>query len=177
VTTSHGIPPNLLLYRLLFHRRAVPPREASRAEQVLLEASNTRGRLVQALLPLVGVVLGVGGVLMLVRAGGGLSIASVAMTVAAVVLIVVPLRTIIAWDVTHKGHAIRFENHPYFGERLLIDGSLVDRGGVGLHMELTGTIANGAGAGDVIRVTSFAGIPTIWCRIVAESPAVAGQRA
>jgi|SoiMethySBSTD1v2_1073268.scaffolds.fasta_scaffold00049_98 hypothetical protein len=176
VASSVVIPSVLLLYRFLLRRRAVPPRDASRAEHVLLEASNTRGRVVQAVLPLVGVVLGMGGVTMLVRVGGGLSIASVAMTVAAVALIVVPLRTIIAWDVTHKGHAIRFEADPCFGERLLIDGQVVDKGGVGLDMVLLGTIASGEGAGDVIRATSFAGIPTFSCRIVAESPAVAGQR-
>src|SRR5262245_9477163 len=162
--------PNVFVWLLLFRRRRAAPREPLQSEHVLLEASNTRDRVVQAVLPLLGVMLGIGGVTLLVRAGGGLSIVSVGMTVAAVGLIVLPLRTIIAWDLTYKGHAIRFENDPCFGERLLIDGQLVDRGGLGLHMELIGRIASGAGASDIIRVTSFAGIPTFRCRIVAVSP-------
>ena len=36
-------------------------------------------------------------------------------------------------------------------------------------MELSGTITSGDGAGDVIRVTSYAGLPTFHCRIVAVS--------
>ena len=167
--------PNVFVWWLLFNRgRKTTLSDPLHSEQVLLEASNTRDRVVQALLPLLGVMLGIGGVTLLVRAGGGVSVASVGMTVAAVLLIVLPLRTILAWDLTYKGHAIRFENDACFGERLLIDGRLVDRGGLGLRMELTGTIASGAGAGDLIRVTSFAGIPTMRCRIVAESPSVAG---
>ena len=113
---------------------------------------------------------------MLVRAGGGFGAASVVTTIAGVLLIVLPLRTVIGWDVFYKGHTIRFENDPCSGERLLIDGQLVDRGGVGLHMELSGAIASGAGAGEVIHATSFAGIPTFRVRIVAESPVGVGSR-
>jgi len=165
--------PNLFLVsRLLFSkRRTTPPGNLSMTEHVLLEASNTGGRVIQSLLPLVGTVLGIIGVTMLFRAGGGVGVASVTTTVAGVILIVLPLRHVIGWDVTYKGHVIRFENDPCSAERLLIDGQLVDRGGVGLHMELSGTIASGDGAGDVIRVTSFAGLPTLRCRIVALSAA------
>jgi len=165
--------PNLFLVsRLLFSkRRATPPGNPSMTEHVLLEASNTGGRVIQSLLPLVGTVLGIIGVTMLFRADGGVGVASVAMTVAGVALIVLPLRHVIGWDVSYKGHAIRFENDPCSAERLLIDGQLVDRGGVGLHMELSGTITSGEGAGDVIMVTSHAGLPTLHCRIVALSAA------
>ena len=90
-------------------------------------------------------------------------------------LIVLPLRHVIGWDVSYKGHRIRFENDACFGERLLIDGQLVDRGGVGLQMVLSGTIASGDGAGDIIRATSHAGPVTFSCRIVAKSPSPAGQ--
>jgi hypothetical protein len=163
--------PNLFLVsRLLFtKRRTAPPANPSMSEQVLLDASNTGGRVIQSLLPLVGIVLGVIGVTMLFRAGGGVGVASVAMTVAGVVLIGLPLRHVIGWDVSYRGHRIRFENDACFGERLLIDGQLVDRGGVGLRMVLSGTIAGGDGAGDIIRATSFAGLPTFHCRIVAAS--------
>ena len=90
-------------------------------------------------------------------------------------LIVLPLRHVIGWDVPYKGHRIRFENDACFGERLLIDGQLVDRGGVGLQMVLSGTIASGDGAGDIIRATSYAGPVTFSCRIVAKSSVPAGQ--
>ena len=106
---------------------------------------------------------------MLFRAGGGVGMASVGMTVAGVMLIVLPLRHVIGWEVSVQRPRIRFENDACFGERLLIDGQHVDRGGVGLHMELSGTIASGDGAGDVIRVMSYAGLPTFHCRIVAVS--------
>ena len=167
--------PNVfLIYRLLVgKRRTPPPSGPSTTEHVLLEASNTGGRVVQSLLPLVGTVLGILGVTMLFRADGGVGVLSVTMTVAGALHIVLPLRTVIGWDVSHKGHAIRFENDPCSGERLLIDGQLVDQGGVGIHMELLGTIANGDGAGDVINVTSHAGLPTFYCRIVAVSAASA----
>ena len=166
------MPSVFLLYRLLFSkRRTTAPSDPSMTAHVLLDVSNTGGRVIQSLLPLAGTVLGVIGVTMLFRAGGGVGVASVAMTVAGVMLIVLPLRHVIGWDVSYKGHAIRFENDPCSGERLLIDGQLVDRGGVGLHMELSGTITSGEGAGDVIMVTSHAGLPTFHCRIVALSAA------
>src|SRR5262245_64053366 len=67
-----GLPPAVtwavvlpLVYRLLLGRRAAPPRDASHAEQVLLEGSNTRERVIQSLLPLLGVGLGIAGVTML----------------------------------------------------------------------------------------------------------------
>jgi hypothetical protein len=164
--------PNLFLVsRLLFgKRRATPPGNPSTTD-VLLEASNTGGRVIQSLLPLVVTVLGIIGVTMMFRASGGVGVASVATTIAGVALIVLPLRHVIGWDVSYKGHAIRFENDPCSAERLLIDGQLVDRGGVGLHLELSGTITSGAGAGDVIMATSHAGLPTFHCRIVALSAA------
>ena len=104
--------PNLfLLYRLLFSkRRTTPPSDPSMTEHVLLEASNTGGRVIQSLLPLIGTVLGIIGVTMLFRADGGVGVASVALTVAGAVLIVLPLRHVIGWDVSYKGHGIRFEN-------------------------------------------------------------------
>ena len=163
--------PNLFLVSRLLRgkRHTTPPGNPPLTEHMLLEASNTGGRVIQSLLPLLGTVLGVIGVTMLFRAGGGVGVVSVAMTVVGVLLIVLPLRHVIGWDVAYKGHAIRFENDPCSGERLLIDGQLVDRGGVGIRMELSGTIASGDGAGDIIRVTSHAGLPTMHCRIVALS--------
>ena len=163
-------PPAFVTYQLLFRRRRTAADVGpAMAEQVLLDAGNTGGRVIQSLLPLIGVVLGAIGVTILVRAAGEIGTASVLTTIAGVALIVLPLRHVIGWDVSYKGHRIRFENDACFGERFLIDGQLMDRGGIGLEMVLSGTIASGDGAGDVIRVTSYAGLPTFHCRIVAVS--------
>lgn len=137
------------------------------AETVLLEASDTGRRWIQTIVPLLGILLGAGGVSMWVRAGGGASVPAVSATVIGIVLIVMSLRTIITWDVSYKGHAIRFQNDPCLAERLFIDSQLVARGGIGLHMVLTAPLTAGAGGGEIIRVTSRAGLFSLSCRIVA----------
>ena len=80
------------------------------AEQVLLDAGNTGGRVIQSLLPLIGVVLGAIGVTILVRAAGehrnrlgsdhdrGRHAHRAAAAARD------------GWDVSYKGHRIRFEN-------------------------------------------------------------------
>jgi hypothetical protein len=104
---------------------------------------------------------------MMFRASGGFTAVPVSLTVIGIGLIVVSLRQVIGWDVSYKGHTIRFENDPCSGERLYIDGQLVDRGGVGIRMVLSGKVASGDGAGDIIEATSRAGVPTFHVRIVA----------
>ena len=64
------------------------------------------------------------------------------------------LRYPVGWTVAHKGHKIRFSNHPIFGERLHIDDTLVDRGRVGFGVTMRGTIESGAGAGERITARS-----------------------
>ncbi len=145
-------------------------------ETLLLEATDTRKRPIQTIVPMAGVLLGAAGVAMWVRAGGGPTVIAVATTVIGLVLIAVSLRSVMAWEVTYKGHAIRFQNDPCFAEQLFIDGQRVARGGVGYVMVLSGTIPSGDGAGETIRATSRAGIFSFSCRIVAESLAAAGQR-
>jgi hypothetical protein len=123
-----------------------------------------------------GVLLGAAGVAMWVRAGGGPSVMAVSSTVIGIALIAASLRSVIAWDVSYKGHAIRFQNDPCFAEQLYIDGQLAARGGVGYVMVLSGTIPSGEGAGETIRATSRAGIFSFSCRLVAVSPDVASVR-
>ena len=159
----------VLIFRLLLRRR--PVYQSSGAETVILEARNTGRRIVQTVIPLAGTLLGIAGVAMLFRADGGRSALSVSLTVAAIVLVAVSLRSVIAWDVAYKGHTIRFENDPCRGERLFIDGQIADRGGVGIDMHLSGTITSGDGAGETIVVRSHAGLPTLFVRIAAASPA------
>ncbi len=136
-------------------------------ETLLLDVADTRRRVIQVVVPVAGTLLGAAGVAMWVRAGGGPSAIAVSATVVGIALIVVSLRLVIGWDVSYKGHAIRFQNDPCFGERLYIDGQLVARGGVGLVMELSGAIPSGEGAGETIRATSRAGVFSFSCRIVA----------
>lgn len=180
-----SLPPALIwavifptVYRLLVGRgrRSNATDHTAGAETLLLEVSDTRQRVIQTIVPMAGVLLGAAGVAMWVRAGGGPSVMAVSSTVIGITLIVVSLRSVIAWDVTYKGHAIRFQNDPCFAERLYVDGQLVARGGVGLSMVLSGTIATGEGAGETIRATSRAGLLSFSCRIVAVSPGAASVR-
>jgi hypothetical protein len=71
--------------------------------------------------------------------------------------------------VAYKGHRVLFKIHPIWGERLYIDGVLVDRGRPGVHITLRGTIETGEGAGERITARSRAGLFSVSCRLVAES--------
>jgi hypothetical protein len=159
------------VYRLMVGRsRGSKVTDHTGTETLLLEVADTRQRPIQTIVPMAGVLLGAAGVAMWVRAGGGASVMAVSSTVIGIALIVVSLRTAVAWDVSYKGHAIRFQNDPCFAERLFIDGQLVARGGVGYVMVLSGTIPSGEGAGETIRATSRAGILSFSCRLVAVPP-------
>jgi serine/threonine protein kinase len=85
------------------------------------------------------------------------------------------LRYQLQWQVVYKGHIIQFRIHPIWGERLYIDGALVDRGRPGVHITLRGTIESGEGAGERITSRSSAGLFTLSCRIVAESFSAKGR--
>jgi hypothetical protein len=163
--------PNAYFVMLLLNRRRPTPddelRQSQVTETVLLNATNTGRRLVQTIIQLAGILLGAAGVGMLFRESGGPSSLAVSTTLIGLAILVIALLTVIRWDVSYKGHTIRFENHPCFAERLYIDGEIVARGGLGVHMVLTGTIASDQGAGEVIRATSRAGFLSFSCRIVA----------
>src|SRR5262245_25110833 len=58
------------------HRSKVPDHTAG-AETLLLEAVDTRQRVIQTIVPMTGVLLGAAGVAMWVRAGGGPSVVAV----------------------------------------------------------------------------------------------------
>ena len=150
--------PSIYLWMVGRGRRSKTSDHAAGTETLLLEVADTRRRLIQTIVPMGGTLLGAAGVAMWVRGDGGPSVVAVSSTVIGIALIVVSLRSVIAWDVSYKGHAIRFQNDPCFAERLYIDGQLVARGGVGLSMVLSGTIPHGEGAGETIRATSRAGL-------------------
>jgi tRNA A-37 threonylcarbamoyl transferase component Bud32 len=69
------------------------------------------------------------------------------------------------WDVPYKGRTIRFENSPFAGERLFVDGVRIATGGFGFLRELRGTIPDGPGAGDEVRALCEAGFLSFKCRI------------
>ena len=88
---------------------------------------------------------------------------------AAVIVAVIERHRPLGWTVRYKGHTIRVENHALLGERLLLDGRLLDRGRFGRHITLRGTIETGGGAGERITAETRAGLLTFSCRMVVQA--------
>jgi len=138
-------------------------------QTLLLDATTTARRVLHFCLMAGGAVLLAQGLVFTVRLHGtGRWLASLVALVGVGLLLLV-LRFPLQWEVRYKGHRIRFQNHPLFGERLYIDEALADRGRIGVHITLHGTIEAGDGAGERITAQSTAGFFTFGCRIVAES--------
>ena len=138
----------------------------SKHEETLLAATDTKRRLLQH-----GAMLG--GVALLVAAGVLVNMPdSLSVTLAAIllglVLFIVAAGIKQRWEVSHKGHPIRFENNPILGEKLFIDGELVARGKLGYRSETRGDIKAGDGVGDQIIARSEAGFLDFRCRITVE---------
>ena len=106
---------------------------------------------------------------LMVSVGGTFATIGVIFLAACLVLVIHELRNPLGWDVSYKGHRIRFRNHPVFGERLYIDETLVDRGRFGFELTLRGTIEQGPGAGERIRAHISATFTRLACRVVADS--------
>jgi hypothetical protein len=75
----------------------------------------------------------------------------------------------LGWTVWYKGHSIQVQNHAFLGERLLIDGKVVDRGRVRMNVTLWGTIEGGAGVGERITAETKATFSSFSCRLVGEA--------
>ena len=138
-------------------------------QTVVLDARATTRRWLQLVAqagtaPLI--IVGGGTVL---RASGIDAIVGGLMLLAVVVLVAIELRYPLGWEAVYKGHAIRFRNHPIFGERLYVDDQLVDRGRFGRSGTLRATIERGAGAGERITAHVRSSASFLSCRIVAES--------
>src|SRR5262245_18812981 len=69
------------------------------------------------------------------------------------------------WDVPYKDRTIRFENSPFTGERLYVDGVRIAKSCFGGLRELRGTIPDGPGAGDEVQALCEAGLFYFKCRI------------
>jgi hypothetical protein len=161
----------LLVWQLIAWRQrdAGEAHATPAAEVTLLDARVTWRRLVQTVGPIAGTLVAAVGIAQAVRADGSWGSWAGAAAIVGVALVVGSLLHVVSWEVTYKGHTIRFQNHPCLAERLFIDGVLVDRGGFGITMTLRGTIQGGDGAGDRITATSVAGLWSFSCRIVAET--------
>jgi hypothetical protein len=137
--------------------------------QVRLLDAEARGRRVLQVFTQGGVpALTIVGLGLLFSPGGG-PLVGVLLLAAALTLAVIEMRWPLGWTVEYKGHRIRFYNHPIVGERLMIDGKLVDRGRFGLTVTLRGTIERGAGAGERITAHVSGNLARMAVSIVAES--------
>ena len=81
------------------------------------------------------------------------------------------------WAIIYKGHDIRFENNPFLGEKLFIDGQLAGKGKIGYLSEIRGAISKGDGTGDTIVSRSEAGFLSVRCRMIAFAADAGGAAA
>lgn len=88
---------------------------------------------------------------------------------AAFLAAIIDRRFPLGWTVGYKGHTIHVQNHSLLGERLYLDGRLVDRGRFGSQVILRGTIETGSGAGERITAVTHAGFLSFSCRMVVQA--------
>jgi hypothetical protein len=138
-------------------------------ETVLLDAHQTARRLLQNVVPVAGAAGVLAGIAVLVASHGAAIIQGPVAIVAGLVLLVLAPRVLVSWQLSYKGHAIRFEHSVVFGERLYIDGARTTKGVFGRHKMLQGVIRTGQGAGDRITADSEAGLTMFKIRILAEA--------
>ena len=139
-------------------------------ETVLLDTHETKRRLLQNVVPLLGLAGVLAGSAVLAGSHGAAIVPGTVAIVAGACLLAMSPRVLVSWDVSYKGHTIRFENSVIFGERLSIDGVRITKGVFGVHKTLQGVIRSGNGAGDRITAESEAGVTMFRIRIVAEAP-------
>ena len=78
------------------------------------------------------------------------------------------------WEVSYRGHRIRYVNNPYTGEKLFVDDQLAARGKIGIKSEMRATITSGDGQGDIVVAQSLAGLVQFRCKIFVEPASMAG---
>ena len=146
-------------------------RGSSGSSTSLLDAVDRGRRILQHGLVLLGVVLLALSGLLFRKTHAGLSAPGAVAGIVGVAAILAGFVVKIRWRVAYRGHEIRFENDPFRGEALFIDGAACARGKMVRRNTLTGVVASGDGAGDRIVAQSEAGYLAFRCRIDAE-PAV-----
>ncbi len=115
-------------------------------------------------------LLGGFGLMLLTLAAGSASEAVVLLVLAALVILLLASRLKRHWDVSYRGHRIRFETNCLLGERLWIDGERVARCMLGRSRELRGLIRHGEAAGAEVMVLIDSGLGHFRCRIFAAAP-------
>jgi hypothetical protein len=140
----------------------------------LLDVTDRRTRLLQfALMGGSGVLVAMG--VSLLRVDRFPMAFAIAMMVGAGLLFVVTAGIKQRWEIEYRGHRVRFENSPVFGERLFLDAGLVAKGGVGMKMEMRAPIRVGEGAGEVIVALVDAGLRDFRLRLFVEAPEGASE--
>ncbi|HEX9886590.1 MAG TPA: hypothetical protein VGA70_08885 [Longimicrobiales bacterium] len=139
----------------------------------LLDVTDTRTRIVQQGLGVVGGILVAAGATVLIT-GSAPTFVGLGATVAAIILVVVTAGIKQRWEIEYRGHRIRFENSPVTAERLYLDDGLVARGGFGAMMELRAPIRVGDGAGETIVALVNAGQLRFRLRLFSEGGDVGG---
>ena len=151
-------------------RRPASARDvAGMVRVVLLEGTSRGRRIAQQLVPVAGGLLFAAGLSALGIAPSQDRWWFLSIALGGAIAVVTAFRLTLDWRVDYKGHEIHFQNHPFRGERLYIDGKQVATGGVGLRKTLQGTIERGAGAGERITAESVADPREFRVRILAEA--------
>jgi tRNA A-37 threonylcarbamoyl transferase component Bud32 len=133
---------------------------------VLLDETDTVLRKLQHICLLTGVLLVVAGfVLIRVEFYGALGL------VVAASLFIASNRIRQVWEVTHKGHLVRFENGVFSGSKLFVDGVLSAHGTVGSRVEMRARLHQGDGQGDWLTALSDAGLFRFRLRLLVEAAA------
>ena len=136
---------------------------------VLLDATNSTQRAAQLGVVFVGILfLAMAGPVLKKSITGPAGIIGGTFAIVGLGVMALGFAIQVRWDVTWKGHPIRFENDPFRGERLTIDGRRVATGKTGRNVTMRAAIESGEGAGDQILATSVAGFTKFQCRIVVE---------
>ena len=135
---------------------------------ILLDASETRRRLLQQGLALVGAALVVSGIVLWASGQGAARGLGLPSAIVGAGLLVAASRVLVRWEVPYGGHIIRFENSVVFGERLVIDGERFTRGVLGYRKVIEGSVRRGSHAGKRIRAESEAGVIRFRCKLTVE---------
>jgi hypothetical protein len=140
----------------------------------LLDAVDTRNRRLQNLLMWAGIALLIGSLMFFKAPGAGKTSPGGWLTMASGFgAFALAFVTRVRWQVAYKAHTIVFENDPFRGERLVIDGAIAAKGKLGINNTLTASLPEG----DRIVATTVAALASFRCRIVAEPAADAATSA
>jgi hypothetical protein len=136
-------------------------------QTVLLDTHETRKRVLQNGLPLVGMALVLAGSAVIIGPTQAYLQGFLGVALGLVLMAWAP-RVLVRWSLQYKGHEIRFENSVIFGERLFIDDTRITSGIFGYRKSLQGIIRSGDGKGDRVTAESEAGLTIFKIRILVE---------